>query len=100
MAGEAVSYKADPLAWVTSTSSRHDTHRRKRSEAPVLLSHTSAVCRTGNPSVVARTAAAMQRVACGDQPTWRWNEPLKQSGSQWLRENVLRQPSADGFDRS
>jgi hypothetical protein len=42
----------------------------------------------------------MQRVACGDQPTWRLNEPLKQSGSQWLRENVLRQPSADGFDRS
>jgi len=28
------------------------------------------------------------------------NEPLKQSGSQWLRENVPRRPPAYGFDRS
>jgi hypothetical protein len=46
---EVVFIQSESTGWVTSTSSRHDTHRRKRSEAPVLLSYTSVVCRTGNP---------------------------------------------------
>ena len=46
---EVVVIQSESTGWVTSTSSRHDTHRRKRSEAPVLLSYTSVVCRTGNP---------------------------------------------------
>ena len=91
---EVVSYKADPLAWVTSTSSRHDTHRRKRPEAPlcclVIQARYSALGirkrRQGPPPSCNASRAAANR------PGVR-TRPVKQSGSQWVAEkDPARQP--------